>query len=355
LDQEAIAAAADVVARSCQEKGLPLSAVFHGGGEPTLHRQEIERAVGSVESAAAACGIKTFFYLATNGVMSEDMAAWLASVFDLVGLSCDGPAGIHDRQRPRWDGRGSLRVLERTAQIMHQAGCPLHVRVTVTRQTLARQAEIVEYICRQIAPLEIHLEPVYLGGRAAATDGLATHQVAEFIAHFTAARTVARRDGVALLSSGSRLGSIHGPYCNVFRQVLNLVPATGSDTEVMATACFKLANARQAEAKGAGIGAWHPSTGRLEIDHAQVHALRQQLRRVPLWCLDCFNRYHCAGDCPDRCPLDGNAHHPELEGPGLRCLLQGGLSATILEEQASLLWAEVKAGKATGPHGITLS
>jgi uncharacterized protein len=276
--------------------------------------------------------------------MPESKATWLARCFDLIGLSCDGPPDVHDRQRPRWDGRGSLRIVERTARVLRQAGARLHVRTTITPASLGRQAEIAEYLCQQLTPEEIHFEPVYRGGRTEATGGLCPDQARDFAAHFLTARRVAQGYGVRLLSSGSRPGAIHGPYCHIFRGVLNLVPGG------LATVCFKLTEANQIREKGAVIGALDRRTGHFAIDHGRVQALREQLDVTLPDCAGCFNRYQCAGRCPDCCPLDG-----DVDGePGFRCLAQRAMTLGILQETADRLWAEVLAGQAEGPHGTII-
>lgn len=344
LELPAIVAAARLVAAGCREQGRPFYAVFHGGGEPTLHRDRVERALAAVEAIAAEQGVEPFRYVATNGLLSEKKATWLAGCFDLIGLSCDGPADIHNRQRPRWDGGPSLPIVERTAHILHEEGAHLHVRTTITLAGLDRQAEIADYLCRRIRPEEIHFEPVYRGGRTGAAGGLSVDHAAEFAAYLLTARKVAQSYGVPLFSSGSRPGAVHGPYCHVFRGVLNLVPGG------IATACFKLTEQKQIREKGAVMGAWDRRTGRFEIAHGRVQALRQQLDVALPDCADCFNRYHCARCCPDSCPLDGDAN----AGSGFRCRAQRAIALGILQEAAERLWAEMLAGQAEESHGTII-
>jgi sulfatase maturation enzyme AslB (radical SAM superfamily) len=350
LEMQAIAAAAEVVAENCRQKGRPFYGVFHGGGEPTLHRGRVEQALSLLARVASAHGVELFRYVATNGVMSEEKAAWLARHFDLVGLSCDGPAEIQNNQRPRRGGRATSHIVERTGRILHEEGCRLHVRTTITGATLDRQAEIADYICRQFSPEEIHLEPVYLGGRTSAATGMSAHQAGKFVAHFLKAREIAREHGILLMSSGSRPDVIHGPYCNVFRHTLNLVPGG------VATACFEVTDAAQVEAKGVTIGALNRETGRFEIDHSRVQELRRQLGVIPADCASCFNRYHCVRECPDRCPLDEDTHFGGAPEPGFRCRAQKALAYATLREVADSLWfAMNRAGRAKGKvHGTAI-
>ena len=348
LEMEEIAAAAAIVAENCRRKGRPFYAVFHGGGEPVLHRERVEQALAVLDSTTSAHKVGLFRYVATNGIMSAEKAGWLARRFDLVGLSCDGPADIQNRQRPRWDGRGTSHILERTAHILREEGCRLHVRATITPSTLHRQAEIVAYICQQISPEEIHFEPVYLGGRTTAAGRIGRHHAGQFVTHFLEAQEIARQHGVPVLCSGTRPGSIHGPYCHVFRHVLNLVPGG------VATACFKIADAVQVRRKGLVIGELNPETGRFEIDHCRVHELRQQLGATLPECADCFNRYHCVRECPDYCPLDNGAHPSlDLSEPAFRCQVHKALAYATLREVADSLWSTALARKLEGDAGNT--
>jgi uncharacterized protein len=361
LDLKAIAAAAEMVASNCQRKGLPFTAVFHGGGEPTLDRGHADRVLALLSEVAEDSNLETFYYIATNGVMSEKKAHWLARSFDLIGLSCDGPADIQDLQRPRHDGRGTSQIVERTAYILREEGRPFHVRTTITPGTMHRQAEITEYLCQQISPDEIHFEAVYAGGRAGQGNGWHPEQAEAFVNQLFAAQMVARRFGIHLSNSGSRLDTVHGPHCNVFRQTLNLVPPGEAALRPAlmpsmgkATACFKLADTRRLEEMGACIGGSDRQGGYFELDGERIRWLRERLSALPARCAHCFNRFHCARDCPDGCPLDGGTSSGEDEVPGFRCRMQRGMTAAILMEAAESLWREPEAGRREEPRGTAI-
>ena len=176
---------------------------------------------------------------------------------------------------PSGGGYKSAETVERTARVLVQEGCKTHVRTTITKATLGCQAEIADYLCRKFSPLEIHFEPIYSGGRASVLGRLTAQDAGEFVENFIMAQKVALQNGCVLTTSGSRPGSIHGPYCNVFRSVVNLVPGG------VATACFKSCDAADVKQKGVGIGALNPQTGLFELDHSKIRELRHLLRQVP--------------------------------------------------------------------------
>jgi len=326
LELATVRAGAKLVAKNCRAQGQPFTLVFHGGGEPTLHQPLADRILNEVEGIAAAYDLPIFRYIATNGVMPPAKATWVAERFDLIGLSCDGPESLQNQQRPLWGGGSSSPFVERTAQAVREAGKPLHARVTITPQSLRRQSEIAAYVCQQLKPQEIHVEPIYKAGRARAEDCLTMDQVETFVEEFFKARAVARGYGIRWLMSGSRPGEIHGPYCHVFREVLNLVPGGA------ATACFKTTTAVQTRQQEVMVGEMEAASGCFSLDHDHIQSLRQALRLFPGKCGNCFNQYHCVRDCPDHCPLEGVRPSSEFG-----CQAQKKLVNALLQETAEAL------------------
>lgn len=325
LSLKAVHAAAHLVAQNCAHQHRPMTLVCHGGGEPTLNLPYLLQVVDEVERVAAAFHLPLFRYLATNGVMSSSTAQTITRRFDLIGLSCDGPEAIQTAQRPLWDGSSSTPQVENTARIIHEQETPLHIRVTVTPDSLAHQVEIATYLCQQIKPVEIHVEPVYQGGRSRLRWQPA--QADLFVAQFLRAQAVAREYRIPWLMSGSRPQEIHGPFCHIFRQVLNLIP--GDEAVV----CFKTSRVRQARKAQAQIGQML-AEGSFKMDERQVERLRMVLAPLPERCQDCFNRYHCGRDCPDFCPL----HNPPASTATFRCLVQQQLTQTHLQTMAQHAW-----------------
>ncbi len=335
LEIDAVEAAARLVGGFCREKNCALTTVIHGGGEPTLHRSFSELALKKIDEIAQNHQVPTFRYIATNGVMSRVKAEWLAQHFNLVGLSCDGPADIQNCQRPTWDGGESTRFVEQTAHILREQGCRFQVRVTLTKSTLQRQVEIVDYLCHQLSPEAIHIEPLYLGGRADRLTSFGPTDATEFVVHFYRARERARKHKIPLLYAGSRLETVHGPYCHFFRDVLNLVPGG------VATACFKMTTAVQANQEGLAIGHWQRGLQRFKIDYQAITALRQSLHWTSNSCRHCFNQLHCVGECPDRCMLTAvTPLESDRTTQGFRCRIQKLLAMITLFEIANRIRAE---------------
>lgn len=313
LSSEAVADAARIVARSCAGRGVPMTFVLHGGGEPLLDREDAARALGIVRLQAASAGVALSTYVATNGVLPEMTARWAAAEFGLIGLSCDGPPDVQDVQRPRRNGEPTSAVVERTAAILREGGAHFHVRATITPATVTRQRDVVAYAIKVLRPAEVRLEPVY--DNPSRMPGLMAEDAPAFVQGFLEARRYGAEQGVPVTTSLSRPGERHGPYCNVLRHVVNLAPGD------FATGCFVESRAQGALDRGVHIGS--PGTsGRFELDDARIAALVAVCGRVPDECAGCPIEHACSRGCPDVCALDAAVSETVRLHDTFRCRAQ---------------------------------
>jgi sulfatase maturation enzyme AslB (radical SAM superfamily) len=296
LSLDACRAGLDLVGENCRQLNAPMTLAIHGGGEPILSFQKIQRILEHVQAVAEKKGIKIYKYIATNGVMPTEKARWVACHFDRVGISCDGPPEIQDKQRHYSNHSTSNQLIEQTAKIIREHGKALDVRVTITPATVDQQPMIARYICENISPQEIHVEPVYLGKHTSIEDCISPARVDDFISFFLAAEETARQFGTAWKMSGARLNEVHSSYCHLWQQVLNLVPGDH------ATACFKLVNDREVLAKGFSLGRYEKGRNIFVIDQANFHRLMTGMQ-TPDQCQGCFIQYQCSHACPNNCLL----------------------------------------------------
>jgi uncharacterized protein len=294
LSLEAITAAAQLVAANCSEKSLPLIIGIHGGGEPTMSFDLLQRVMKVLLRIAEEKSLPIFRYISTNGVMSVEQAHWVAAHFDRIGLSCDGPEWIQVRNRPMRTGASSLPFIERSAAIFRSAGKKYQIRVTLTPEDILNQPAIASYLCETLQPERIHIEPVYQGGRAGANFQMRPENTIPFVEAFLEARKIAADAGCDWILSGSRPREIHAGYCHPFRQVLNLVPG---DT---ATLCFKLANRTAVESAHLEAGSYDPDSGQFRLNFDPPHSF-SQIYQKPQHCDKCFLEFQCTHGCPDVC------------------------------------------------------
>ncbi|MEK7405401.1 MAG: radical SAM protein [Acidobacteriota bacterium] len=307
IEEAAVHAAARLVARAAAAKGRPLQLILHGGGEPTLHWELMERLVAATRRIAADAGAGCYCFLATHGVLTDRQAQWLAANLDLIGLSCDGPPDIQNRQRPLASGAPSSSQVESTARVLAAAGARFSVRATITPETVERQAEIVAYLHQSLAATEMRFEPVY-SVRSISQSPWRPEDAPLFVEHFLAAQREARAHGCDLQFAGVRPNELHGPYCDVLQDALHLLP------DGTATACFFCVEAGDP----LEVGCWDAAAGEFVLDAERIAAHRREVAAIPARCQDCVALYHCARECPEHCSRD-SLH--VSRAPGFRCLV----------------------------------
>lgn len=316
IDERAALGAAKLVARCCAEKNQRFHVVLQGGGEPALDWESVIRLVEGTRAIAAEAGVDWFGFLATNGVMPEERATWLGREFDLIGISCDGPPEIQDRQRPLAGGGPTSLHVARTARAVREAGGRFQVRTTITPETVELQAEIVRYLHGALGATAMRFEPVFR------KEAFRPEHAEWFVSHFLEAQREARARESDLAFSGARLDEIHGPFCDALRQALHLLP------DGVATACFLCTDGRAADAAGMAIGRWDEARGEYALDAQRIAAIGRKALDLPAACRACVNVCHCARECPERCAVTDAGPRT----PSFRCLVQRQLAeAWILE------------------------
>jgi oxygen-independent coproporphyrinogen-3 oxidase len=326
--RRAIAAAARLVARSCRARGLErFQLVAHGGGEPTVAWRGLQELVRATRAEARRHGLDWSGYVATNGVLPEARARWLARTFDRIGLSCDGPPDVQNRQRPTAGGGPSSGAVERTARVLAGGAGRLQVRATITRATAGRQAELVGYFHRALGAREMRFEPVYLAGELPDL-AFAPEDAESFVESFLEAQRRARDLGCVLELAGSRPDELHGPFCNPLRDVLQLFP------DGTVGACFLGPDGSGGDTL---IGRWDEEAGEVRLDADRIADIRRLTWAIPPACHDCPAALHCARGCPEVCPLRRQASDAP-GAAGFRCRVQRLLvEAWLIEAAAPLL------------------
>ncbi len=354
LDERAAEAGARLVIESCRRQNSPFVLALHGGGEPTLHWDLVQKLRCLTVRMAQEAGLEWLGYIATNGVLAPDpdacdaarvtveRARWLGQNFGRVGLSCDGPPDLHDRLRPLRDGRSSA-LVEQTAEAIREAGGQLEVRATITPETVARQAEILEYARLRLGASIVRFEPVYRVGEG----GFRSKDASGFVRQFLLAEERAADLGCNLSYSGVRLDEFHGPYCDVLSDNLRMLP----DGSV--TTCFLQIDPMEEPTRV--IGRWDRQNGLLQLDLERIAVLKRRASEIPNECGDCLNQFHCARGCPEHCavfPLPGGKPLPiggRLRGDlparrptsqeRFRCLVNKELSVAWITKAAGALEA----------------
>lgn len=118
------------------------------GGEPTLmgldffkHVTDLQKKYGHPR-AQVANGLQTNCILIT-----DDFAKHLAEYNFLVGVSLDGPAGIHNHYRKYAHGRGSHSDVIKGIKVLKRHNVEFNILTLVNHQNVRKPKEIYHYLC----------------------------------------------------------------------------------------------------------------------------------------------------------------------------------------------------------------
>lgn len=314
----AVAAAARLVAEHARRERRPMVLGLHGAGEPLRELARLERATATVREQAARAGVPLALSVTTSGVVSDAVRRWLVDNVSVLTVSWDGPPEVHDRQRPRQDGRGSHEaVMDTLVAFAAARRGRLRLRSTVLRSSQRALPEAVvaldETLPASGAPRVFHLEP-----RFAAVRGGGPHPEAPTPEEFT--RTFLD----VLVGLGTRRTVVetaqirpqveHGRHCLPWQDNLALHDDGGIG------ACFLDPTLT--------LGAWSPGAG-VRLDAERIAELTRLTSTASPDCERCFLDRSCARYCPDACPLV----RPFARDPA-RCARNRRLGAALLARRA---------------------
>ena len=287
IDKKIVEAASRLVAGNCRDLRKPFVVVFHGGGEPTFHWEYLIELYHLTRTIAEEYKIEFFSYISTNGILTRDKALWLTENFNLVGISIDGPAYIHDINRKTINGNNSSGIVTDAINFIIQHSGKIEIRSTITRDTVLSQQEIVEYFISKLGVKVIHFEPAY--GKSNFIHDIDDAMM--FAEHFIEAWKTAESLGGQLYFSGVRLNEIHSAYCEVLRNNLRLEPDGKSVN------CFF-------NRDNLVTGHYNESINKFILYKDKIDELIKRTSLPLSKCGDCFLEYHCSKGCPDYCILE---------------------------------------------------
>lgn len=137
-----------------EHNGMPIS-IQAWGGEPLLKLDLILLMRRMFEAEK----LYPEIVIETNGTLiSEKTAKLLVENNIHVGISIDGIAAVHDRQRPALDGQRSLDRTEKGIRNLRNAGSQHFGTITVvTKNTLVYLEDIVDYFAKELKLSSIKL------------------------------------------------------------------------------------------------------------------------------------------------------------------------------------------------------
>jgi len=113
------------------------------GGEPTVLGVDYFRKIVEIQRTYRPAGRTIANGMQTNGtLLDEEWGRFLAAEGFSVGLSLDGPRGLHDRHRLVPDGTSSFDAAIRGYGVLRRHGVPTDILCVVSADNVRRPAEV---------------------------------------------------------------------------------------------------------------------------------------------------------------------------------------------------------------------
>lgn len=118
------------------------------GGEPLLNMPAVAAATDEAKSYGGKMGKKVHFSITTNGtLLNPGIVDFLHENRIAVAVSMDGPADIHDRNRPDAAGHGSYaETVSRLSLLLEGTPVPVAARVTLRPDQWHRAVEVFDHL-----------------------------------------------------------------------------------------------------------------------------------------------------------------------------------------------------------------
>lgn len=131
------------------------------GGEPTLMGLDFFRRMVATAARVAPPGTTVRHALQTNGILlDDDWCAFLKEHGFLVGLSIDGPAGIHDAYRVDRGGAGTHARVVKALRRLQEHGVERNLLCTVHAGNQDRGAEVYRYFRDELGERFLQFIPI---------------------------------------------------------------------------------------------------------------------------------------------------------------------------------------------------
>ena len=128
------------------------------GGEPTLLGVEFFRRVVELEKQYAKPNQTVQNDLQTNGtLLNEEWAVFLKEHGFLVGLSCDGPKNLHDRNRITKGGQPTHDKVVAAARLLKKHGVPYNALCVVNRENAKHPLDVYRFLTRELGVWRVQL------------------------------------------------------------------------------------------------------------------------------------------------------------------------------------------------------
>ncbi|MFH0711020.1 MAG: radical SAM protein, partial [Candidatus Aenigmatarchaeota archaeon] len=137
---------------------------FHGGGEPTLAWDLINKSIEYSEKICEKRKINLRIGIATNGILSKKQIEYIHKKKITVQLSADGIPKIQNYLRPFKNGKSTYKFVKNTITLFNKLGVSYSVRSTITDFSVKYMFANLKHF-HKLGVKRIHFEPSFECGR----------------------------------------------------------------------------------------------------------------------------------------------------------------------------------------------
>ncbi len=270
-----------------------ISINFNGGGEPSFAFEELNYSITYARKIAALQNKNVSFTMATNGFYGDFIRQYVIDNFLNVSLSLDGPDFIQNKHRPTVNGGASFQTVYDTAKFFYKSGFPFAFRATVSKFSMPYLKSIIDFISDEFPEKAIgleHLNP-FGRGRMKIDNDVTPPNQKDFGEAIASLIDYAKTKKVTILNSASTEFNLLRPvHCSNIG-----IPNWTVTTKGQIVACE-----RDNAPEEFVFGTIEENSGRVVLDNDKINKLHKYNVLEYEECKNCFCKYHCAGDCPDR-------------------------------------------------------
>ena len=132
-------------------RAMPVRCAFNWqGGEPLLAGIDFFRKAVGLQKARALPGQRVENNIQTNGtLLTDDWCRFLKDNQFLVGISIDGPEGLHDAFRRDGSGKGTFKAAWNGLELLARHGVEFNVLVTLNNANASKGKEIYRFLANR--------------------------------------------------------------------------------------------------------------------------------------------------------------------------------------------------------------
>ncbi|RPJ45450.1 MAG: anaerobic sulfatase maturase, partial [Chloroflexi bacterium] len=151
----------DYTRQYIEAQGVPEVTFAWQGGEPTLMGLDFFRKAVELQEKYRLPGMKVINAFQTNGILLD--AAWCGFFHDkgfLIGLSIDGPRGLHDTYRVDHGGQPTFERVMRAARLLREHRVEFNTLTCVSAANVTHGLEVYAFLRDEIQSRYMQFIPI---------------------------------------------------------------------------------------------------------------------------------------------------------------------------------------------------